>query len=64
MQNAISNQEQMKAIRQAMLRGDITYEQARVQAQPIINQINAKSKEIAKKYNMSASKVSFAAMMR
>lgn len=64
MNKAIDNREKIKDIRRRMVTGVISYEQAKLEAQPIINDINAKAKELAKKYNMKASKVSFAAMMR
>jgi hypothetical protein len=47
-----------------MLNHEITYDEAKKEAQPIIDAINAKNKEIAKKYNKRPSKLSFAAIMR
>lgn len=64
MNSAVLNQQAMKAIRQRMLSGQITYAQAKQEAEPLINAINAKSAEIAKKHNMKASKLNFAAIMR
>lgn len=64
MQNAISNREKIRNIRMRMFAGEITYAEAKIEAQPIIDEINAKAKELAKKYNTTAPKMSFAAMMR
>jgi hypothetical protein len=64
MNQAVNNREQIKEIRRRMLRGEISYAEAKTEAEPIINAINAKAAELAKKYNMKAAKVSFAAMMR
>lgn len=54
----------MQDIRRRMLRGEISYEEAKTEATPIIDEINAKAKELAKKHKVRASKVSFAAIMR
>lgn len=64
MEDAIINQTAMSYIRKRMLSGQITYDQAKAEAQPIIDNINDRAKVIAKKYNRKASKVSFAAIMR
>lgn len=64
MDKAISNQEQITAIRKDMLSGVITYEQAKAKAQPIIEDIYIAHKVIAKKYGKKASKLSFVALMR
>jgi hypothetical protein len=64
MQTAVDNQLKIADIRRRMLSHDITYEQAKAEAQPVIDHINAAAKRLAKKYNLPARKVSFAAMMR
>lgn len=64
MSNAAANIEAIRTIRGKMLSGELTYDQAKAEAQPIIDSINEKTKEIAKKHNRKASKVSFAAIMR
>ncbi len=64
MEQAIDNQAKMQDIRRRMLNGAITYEQAKAEATPLIEAINAHSAQIAKKYNQKASKLSFAAIMR
>jgi hypothetical protein len=64
MSNATENQAKIQNIRCRMLNHDITYEQAKAEAQPIIDDINIAAKRLAKKYNLPAHKVNFAAMMR
>jgi hypothetical protein len=64
MSNAVENQAKIQNIRRRMLCHDITYEQAKAEAQPVIDDINTAAKRLAKKYNLPARKVSFAAMMR
>lgn len=65
MQTAINNQQKIADIRRRMLNHEITYDQAKTEAQPIIDDINAAAKQLAKKYKMrGAPKVSFAAIMR
>lgn len=64
MDNAISNQLKIKEIRSNLLSGKISYEDAKKQAMPIIDDIYEQSKVIAKKYNRKPSKLSFAALMR
>jgi hypothetical protein len=51
-------------IRRRMLNGELTYDEAKAEAAPTIAAINAKSVEVAKKYNRKAVKLSFAAIMR
>ncbi len=64
MQTAISNQLKIADIRRRMLTHEISYEQAKAEAQPIIDDINTAASQLAKKYKLRAPKVSFAAMMR
>lgn len=61
---AQQNREKIESIRAQLSRGFITYEQAKTQAAPIIASINAKAREIAKKYGMRAKLVSFNEIMR
>lgn len=63
-EQAITNQTAIADIRRRMISGQITYEQAKTEAAPVLDAINAKATEIAKKYNKRAGKLSFAAMMR
>lgn len=64
MSKAIENRLKIQRIRQRMLSGEISYSEARTEAQPVINEINATSKRLAKKYGVPSGKVSFAALMR
>lgn len=61
---AQENRTKIEAIRAQLSRGFITYEQAKQQAEPVIAKINAKAKEIAKKYNQRPRLVSFNEIMR
>ena len=44
--------------------GQITYYQAKEKAQPIIDEMNIKGKEIAKKYNQRFKPFTFSYLMR
>ena len=61
---AKQNRERIEAIRGQLSHGFITYEQAKKQAEPIIASINAKAREIAKKYNQRPRLVTFNEIMR
>lgn len=61
---AQKNREQIEAIRAQLSHGFITYEQAKTQAAPIIASVNAKAREIAKKYGMRPRLVSFNEIFR
>lgn len=62
--HAASNRIEIAKIRTAMDLGQITYEEAKIKAAPIINEINARSKEIAKKYGKSHRNFTFEEIMR
>lgn len=64
MNQAATNQEKIKDIRRRMLSGAITYEEAKAEATPIIDAINARAKVIAKKYGVSTGKLNFSQLMR
>lgn len=64
MQQAVTNQTKIQDIRRRMLTGAISYEQAKAEAQPIIDAINAKAVEVAKRHNVKPGKLNFAAVMR
>jgi hypothetical protein len=64
MSNAVENQARLQDIRRRMLSHEISYDQAKAEAQPIIDDINAAANQLAKKYKMRAPKLSFAAIMR
>ena len=61
---AKQNREQIDAIKAGLAHGFITYEEARAQAEPIIATINAKAREIAKKYNQRPRLVTFNEILR
>jgi polyhydroxyalkanoate synthesis regulator phasin len=62
---AIKNREEIAEIKRKFKSGEISYDQAKAEMQPVLDRINAKSAEIAKKYNKkTVPKVSFAAIMR
>lgn len=61
---AAENRDKLYGIRKQMLSGQITYDEAKEQAAPIIEAINAKAKEIAKKHGKRPQLVSFGAIMR
>lgn len=62
--NAAENRLKMQDIRRRMLRGDITYAEAKAEAEPIIEAIYEQSKIIAKKYKRRAVRLNFASLMR
>lgn len=62
--NAERNREEIARIRKAYNTGQITREEAREQAQPIIDSINDKAKELSKKHRVRYSAISFVSMMR
>lgn len=62
--NAIDNRQAIANIRRRMLGGVISYEQARAEAQPIIDGINAQAKIIAKRHGKKPQVLYFAAIMR
>jgi hypothetical protein len=64
MDKALQNRETIKSIRQRLLSGQISYEQARVEALPLIDDINKQSAILAKKHGVKAGKINFTAMMR
>lgn len=63
-QQAIDNREKIAQIQNLLRSGDISYDEAKALAQPVIKTINAKSAEVAKKYNKTPSKLSFSVIMR
>lgn len=64
MSNAIDNQLRIQDIRRRLLSHQITYDQAKTEATPIINEINDTARLLSKKYNLPARKIEFAALMR
>lgn len=61
---AQDNQEKIADIKRRMVAKELSYEDAKLEAQPVIDRINAKAAEIAKKYNKRAKKLSFSEIMR
>lgn len=61
---AKKNREAMEAIKANLAQGKISYAEAKSQAEPVITRINAKAREIAKKYGMRPRLVSFNEIMR
>ena len=64
MTNAEKNQIEMQKIRVAYNTGQMTREEAKALAEPIIERINAKAKELSKKYKVRYSPVTFTSLMR
>jgi polyhydroxyalkanoate synthesis regulator phasin len=61
---ALDNMRAIKDIRARMQAGDITYEQAKAEAEPVIKRINKRNAEIAKKHKMRPKNINFAGLMR
>lgn len=61
---AVQNQEQIADIKRRMSSGELSYEEAKAEAQPVIDRINAKAKELAKKYNKRPKLMNFSEIMR
>lgn len=55
---------QIEIIKLRLLSNDISHGEAKELAKPFIDEINEKSKEIAKKYNKKPKLISFAGFMR
>jgi len=64
MNKAIENRERISIIKKDYNSGKISRETAKALAEPIIDSINERGAEIAKKYNKKHSKVSFIGLMR
>ena len=56
--------EQLMLIRSAFYAGKLTYDEAKVKAQPFLDEINKQAVIIAKKHNQKPFKASFAGVMR
>lgn len=64
MTKALENRDKIRDIRRRMLSGAITYAQAKAEAQPILDDIDAANAKLAKLHNARPYKASFSAMMR
>lgn len=63
-QEAARNREQIAIIRGKLISGQITYDQAKILAEPIISRINNKAKEVARKHKVKPKYVDFTNLMR
>lgn len=61
---AQENREIINRIKMDLALGNISYDQAKIQAEPVIKRINDKARELAKKYNQRPRLVSFGSMFR
>lgn len=61
---ALNNIEAVDHIKKRLRSGEITYDKAKTEAEPIIEAIYEQHKVIAKKYNKRAVKLSFSSLMR
>lgn len=57
-------QNKLNLIKAKMMRGDLTYDEAKKEAQPIIDEMNKIGREIAAKYGRRHSNFTFAYLMR
>jgi hypothetical protein len=64
MEKAVANREALYGIRDRLFYGEISYEEAKKEAEPIINSINEKAVELAKKYGAKPQLVNFQSIMR
>jgi hypothetical protein len=55
---------ELELIKYSFMTGQITYGEAKEKAQPIIDEMNIKGKEIAKKYNQRFKPFTFSYLMR
>lgn len=55
---------QLETLKMRMLSGSLTYEQAKEEAQPIIDEMNKKAQEIARRYHRRHKKFTFSQLMR
>lgn len=61
---ANENRNAIASIRSRFLRGDITLDQAKAEAYPIIQAMNATAKVIAKQHKMPYKPITFSSLMR
>lgn len=63
--NAVENhRDQIEFIRRKYLTGELSYEDAKKAIQPILDDLNKRCREIAKKYGKKHSPITFAYVMR
>lgn len=58
------NRQQIANIKRALILGWINYEEAELQAKPVLENINTRGREIAKKYGRKYRDITFAEVMR
>lgn len=63
-QEATDNMQKIADIRKAMQSGELNYDDAFDKAKPIIDRINARGKELAKKHGMRPKMITFSELMR
>lgn len=63
-EQAHRNRTTIESIRGRMLRGEITHTEAKAEAKPIIDAMNARAKELAKEYGVRFKPMTFEALMR
>lgn len=61
---AIQNRQDIEEIKASLAYGYITYYEAKLEAQPIIDRINKRGREIAKKYGKTYYPITFEAIIR
>lgn len=64
MEQARKNLEDIREIKISLALGYITYDEAKKEAKPIIERINKRGREIAKKYNKNYYDLTFSEIMR
>ena len=60
----MNDRAELELIKYSFITGQITYYEAKEKAQPIIDEMNIKGKEIAKKYNQRFKPFTFSYLMR
>lgn len=60
----MNNQTKLQQIKMSMTLGNITYDEAKIQAQPIIDEMNIRGAEIAKEHGRTFRKFTFTGIMR
>ena len=64
MQQAQQNRQDIEELKLALAYGYISYDEAKIEAKPILDRINKKGKEIAKKYGKNYYPITFNELMR
>lgn len=61
---AIQNRQEMYEIKKALALGYISYDEAYTEAMPILNRINRRGRELARKYHRDYKPISFSEIIR